>query len=205
MNEIESNPPIWIGGNYLQGGIFGTRVLIVGESTYTTEGKDTTQYNIAMAEDHIDGYRDAFRTKLLRSFLNTNNEQPFEIKNFWDSVCYLNYINVPLRGPRLSPEESMWTKNKQPLSNILAEVKPDLVVALGYRMWNNWLNRPPCKLKPGPMIKGAGREKTYYFEATNNMHKALVYSLRHPSSAFSWKKEHPFLMKAIELSKTTNG
>ena len=201
MNREKFNPPIWKGTDYPLGGIFGTRVLIVGESTYTTDSKDTSQYNVWMAEDHIDGYRDAFRTKLMRSFLNTNKEQRDEIKTFWNSVCYLNYINTPLSGPRLAPEESMWIKNIQPLSILLTELKPNLVVALGYRMWSNWLNSPPCKLFPGPNIDGAGRNTTYYFEASDNKHKALAYALKHPSSAFSWKKEHPFLMKAIEASK----
>ena len=201
MNTTKVNPPIWKGMDYQHGGIFGTRVLIVGESTYTTDGRDTSQYNVWMAEDHIDGYRDAFRTKLVRSFLNTDTEQQHEIKGFWNSVCYLNYINTPLSGPRIAPEESMWAGNKQPLSNILAELKPNLVVALGYRMWSNWLNRPPCALFLGPNIDGAGRDRTYYFEASDNKHKALVYALKHPSSAFSWKKEHYFLMKAIQASK----
>jgi len=199
--STNTKPPIWKGMNYPNGGIFGARILIVGESTYTTDGRDTSQYNVWMAQDHIDGYRDAFRTKLLRSFINTNREQQHEIQDFWNSVCYLNYINTPLSGPRIAPAESMWAENNQPLASILTELKPNIVVALGYRMWGNWLNNPPCKTYRGPKINNAGREQTYYFEASDRIHLALVYALKHPSSGFSWKSEHPFLMKAIELSK----
>jgi hypothetical protein len=201
MNSTKLDPPIWKGQNYRHGGFFGARVLIVGESTYTTDGGDTSQYNVWMAENHIDGYRDAFRTKLVRSFLNTDSEQKHEIKTFWDSVCYLNYITIPLGGPRIAPEESMWAESSQPLAGILTELKPNLLVALGYRMWSKWLNSPPCKLFLGPKIDGAGRDQTYYFEASDKNHRALSYALKHPSSGFSWKNEHPFLMRAIEASK----
>ncbi len=56
---MNNNPPIWIGKDYKNGGIFEARILIVGESTYTLDDKDTSQYNLWMAQDHIDGYRDA--------------------------------------------------------------------------------------------------------------------------------------------------
>jgi hypothetical protein len=85
--STNTNPPIWKGMDYPDGGIFGVRILIVGESTYTTYGRDTSQYNVWMAQDHIDGYRDVFRTKLV---LKAIGRRPhLEIKcglDFW-SVC----------------------------------------------------------------------------------------------------------------------
>lgn len=201
MNPSRLTPPAWEGQSYPTGGIFGTRVLIVGESTYAADGKDTSQYNILMATDHIGGLRDAFRTKLIRSFLNTNNEGQHEIAAFWNSVCYLNYIKRPLHGPRRAPTESMWVEFKQPLDKILTELRPNLLVALGYRMWSAWLREPPCRMLLGPIIDGAGRDRSLYFQASDGIHRTLSYSLRHPSSGFSWRKEHPFLMRAIEASK----
>ena len=200
MSINNQNQPIWKGQDYKDGGIFGSRILIVGESTYTTNGDDTSQYNVWMAQDHIDGYRDAFRTKLIRAFLNTDCEQKYDIERFWNSVCYLNYIKIPLIGPRIVPEEKMWLENRQPFPSILTELKPNLVVSLGYRMWANWISSPPCQMLPGPKIDGAGRSNTYYLVFSGNKHRALAYALKHPSSGFSWKKEYPFLMKAIKIS-----
>jgi hypothetical protein len=197
---MNHNPPIWIGKNYKNSCMFNTRILIVGESTYTLDDKDTSHYNLAMAQDHIDGYTDAFRTKLIRLFLNTENETQKDIENFWHSVCYVNFINIPLSGPRIAPEEQMWKDNSQPLSDILDEVNPNLVVALGYRMFKAWIKQPPFEMQAGPEIEGAGRSCTFYTKTSNGKDRALVYALKHPSSAFSWKKEHPFLMKAIKLS-----
>lgn len=199
MNNL--NPPIWKGRDYEDNGIFGSRILIVGESTYTTNGADTSLYNVWMAQDHIDGYRDAFRTKLIRVFLNTDYEQKDDIEKFWNSVCYLNFIIPALSGPRIAPNDRMWVDNSQPLSKLLAELKPNLVVVLGYRMWSEWINTPPCEMLPGPIIEGAGRAHTYFLISKGNEHRSLSYAMKHPSSGFSWRREHQFLMQAIKISK----
>lgn len=198
---MKENLPIWIGQNYESGGMFKSKILIVGESTYTLDGKDTSQYNLWMAQDHMDGYRDAFRTKLIRAFININDETIEDIKKFWHSVCYVNYISEPLSGPRIAPNEYMWNNNHQPLAEIIEDIKPNLVVALGYRMLKAWINNPPFVMLLGPEINGAGRSNTYFAPTSNKGEKTLIYTLRHPSSAFSWKKEHPYLMEAIRLSR----
>ena len=197
---MKEYPPIWVGQNYESGGMFKSRILIVGESTYTIDGKDTSQYNLWMAQDHIDGYRDAFRTKLIRVFRNADYETKKDIEDFWHSVCYVNYIATPLAGPRMAPDEHMWSNNSQPLAEIILDIKPNLVIALGYRMLKAWTANPPFDMWPGPEILGAGRSKTFFTKTSNGSEITLIYALRHPSSAFSWKEEHPYLMKAIDLS-----
>ncbi|OQX63399.1 MAG: hypothetical protein B5M56_02985 [Desulfococcus sp. 4484_241] len=195
---MTSMPPIWKGADYDNGGIFGKRILIVGESTYAEEGVDISQYNILMAQDHIDGYRDSYRTKLLRVFLN-REENNDDIKKFWQSVAFFNYITTPLQKARLAPSEHNWQKDVQPLSEILADICPRLIVVVGYRMWDRWSNNSPCSKEEGPVINGAGRENTLYLSWGKG--KALSYGLRHPNGrGFSWKNEHPYLMKAIRIA-----
>ena len=192
-------PPPWIGENYENGGIFKKKIVILGESTYTEEDKDTSQYNIWMAQDHIDGYSDVFRTKLARTFLNTEKESLYKISEFWHSVAYLNYITTPLDGPRKAPSEDQWKQHHQPLNELLKELEPKLMIVLGFRMWDRWRYDSPLYLSEGPTIPKAGRKETYYYSINENT-KILLYGMRHPSSGFSWRIEHLSFMNAIKLA-----
>src|SRR3954447_10637839 len=101
MTEL---PPIWIGSNYRRRGFAGARVLLIGESTYPAPGDSTFLYNRRIPEEHISGAcRDAFRTRLVRMFLNTNRETPEDVQRVWHAVAFFNYITSPLAGPGLAP------------------------------------------------------------------------------------------------------
>jgi hypothetical protein len=192
--------PVWHGENFKTGGIFQKRVVIVGESTHAKPGVDTSQYNVLMATDHMNGYRDRFRTKLVRAFRGSDDESDHEIWEFWQSVAYFNYITVPLAGPRRSPTTAMWAGAHANLSAHLNDLCPDILVTLGYRMWSEWNAAPPCPRSPGPFIEGAGRAETYWFMPPGARCRVLAYCMKHPSSGFSWRKEHPFLMSALALA-----
>lgn len=195
MTDIKRDFPIWIGKNYNSGGRFGAKILVIGESTYSESGEDTSQYNILIPEDHIAGYRDAFRTKLARVFLNTDKETREDISEFWHSVAFFNFVSSPLDGPRKAPSNDMWKENSQFMESIVDDLRPNLIVILGYRMWASWHRNLSYLLSNGPKIIGAGREQSLFFGDTT-----LLYCLRHPSSAFSWRSEHPYLMEAINKS-----
>jgi len=192
-------PPIWRGQEYERGGRFGKRVLILGESTYPSPGESTWRYNVAIPEDHISGrVRDGFRTKLLRAFLNTDCETPTDIAAFWHSVAFFNYVTKDLVGARLAPTQTDWTHH-QPLYQHVRKLRPQLLIVLGFRLWNQLEIQPPCRSVPGPLVAGAGRPQTCYYGADDG-NPVLAYGMRHPSSAFSWRKEHPRLMEVLRLA-----
>lgn len=141
MNESQNDLEVRKGLNYETGGI-----LIVGESTYARPGVDTSQYNVLMARDHMVGRGDRFRTKLVRAFLGRDDETPGDITAFWHSVAYFNYIKVPLAGPRLLPSTTMWETMHEDIPARLESLRPALLVALGYRMWEKWITSPPWSL-----------------------------------------------------------
>ncbi len=188
-----AEPPIWRGRNFDNGGILGKPVLIVGESTYPQPGDNTSKYNVLMAEDHIAGYRDAFRTKLIRVFLNSDDEDPSRIEEFWHSVAYANFIIPPLAGPRVAPTVDMWENQHIALAPLVVRLRPSLIVALGYRMWERWASDPKGLFTPGPLIAGAKCPQTLYLNVVKGGRPPLAYGMKHPSSAFSWRTEHPYL------------
>src|SRR6266496_4335107 len=114
------DPPLWCGPQYpCEAGLFRKRILILGESTHAPPEVDTSRYNVLMAEDHINGYRDRFRTKLIRAFLNLDTETPEQIAAFWNSVAYLNFVIPALAKSRIPPTEQMWEHEHQPIPHII--------------------------------------------------------------------------------------
>ncbi len=194
MNKFD--PPIWIGNQYENGGIFEKRIIIIGESTYWSG----QQPNISMATDHFADkpHSDKYRTKLVRMFLNKDNETREEIAEFWHSVSFFNYFKTVLSGPYRSPTQEM-LKQHQPLPDILDALKPNLILIVMLRMWDYFVSNPPCKIKMGPIIKGARRSQTYHFESKSGLHSALGYAVKHPTYA-SWSLEHVYTKEAIKLA-----
>jgi len=111
----------------------------------------------------------------------------------------LNYITTPLDGPRKPPSENQWEQHHQPINEIFKRLKPNLVVVLGFRMFDRWEYDSPMILSEGPIILNAGRDKTRYFQLDDNR-KALIYGMRHPSSGFSWRTEYLSLKEAISIA-----
>lgn len=194
--------PPWIGRKYSSGGMFGKRIFILGESSYPWGDLDElpNDTNILIAQDHIDGYRDAFRTKLVRVFLNTDTESREQIEEFWQSVAFMNFIKKGLSGPRIAPTNAMWTESGHDLGAVLTANRPALLLVLGYRMWDQWAASPPLPFEAGPTVAGAGKPLTRCFDVADGAHRVLAYGMKHPSAGFSWRSEHPALARAIALA-----
>ena len=195
------SPPIWKGRRYESGGLFGSRILVLGESAYPAPGEDTSTYNVAIPQDHISGrVRDGFRTKLLRVFLNTDRETPADIAAFWHSIAFFNYVPEAMVGPRIAPTERAWMAGSHFLPEHLGQLQPQLLVVLGYRMRDRFERAAPVRRSLGPAVVGADRPQTYWYHPAVSSQPVLAYGLQHPSSGFSWRTEHPSLVKAIQLA-----
>jgi hypothetical protein len=53
-----------------------------------------------------------------------DSETTTDIKHFWNSVAFFDYIVEDLAGPRIAPTERMWAVAHQPLAAHLAALRP---------------------------------------------------------------------------------
>ena len=165
---VQNYRPIWIGKNYSSGGIFDKKIMIIGESTYNTEGKDTSQYNIAQAEDHISLYMKGehphiwtrYRERLVKAFLNKNPLSLNDVEKFWHSVIFFNFVEDTLSNRGVRPTQEQW-ENHRPIEKMFEEFNPDLVVLTSCALYDWWVNNKPVKLIKGHKIVGAQRDQTY--------------------------------------------
>jgi len=172
--------------------------MILGESHYQWDkGIPLTQdLTTQCIEEQIsDEDRKQFWTNIAIAFLNRYPTKEDKYR-FWHSVAFYNYIQANVGfGPRVRPTPDMWRMSQAPFFDVLKELKPEVIIVLGYTLWNQL----PDVGRHGPRIDGAKQDETWRYSVGVDT-EALAYAIRHPSAGFSGRYWHPFVMRAIELA-----
>jgi hypothetical protein len=124
----------WIGNRYESGGLNGIRLLVLGESHYGEPEDEGAGFTIGIIRMYAQDRRFRFFTvtqKLVSGQTGyVTNEQRRE---FWEHVAFYNFIQkFPGREPKIRPTEQMWADACDPYLRTIDELKPHLVIALGF-------------------------------------------------------------------------
>lgn len=186
----------WIGDDYQAAAKFGKRVMILGESHYQWE-KAITPYpeltRQAIRDQVNDVYTFAFWTRVVSAFLGHKPDLS-EKQEFWRSVGFYNYIQESAGfGPRVRPTPEMWTRSKPGFTEVLREHVPEVLIVLGYQLWNEIPDLGGAQDKP---IEGAPQTQTWRYPLGRGR-TCLAYGIRHPSSGFTARTWQPHILEAI--------
>ena len=109
MEHVKFEP--WKGDNYDTGGIFGKKILAIGESFYCSEEDAVATLTDKIVTDYLairDGeYRenDGGWTNTYLKFersLTGEETTPEDSHIIWNSIAFYNYLQVPMSGARES-------------------------------------------------------------------------------------------------------
>lgn len=186
----------WIGDDYKAATKFGKRVMILGESHYQWE-KDITPYpdltRTAINDQITAKYTYAFWTRVAGAFLGHKPDLA-EKGEFWRSVAFYNYVQESAGfGPRVRPTPEMWTRSEPGFTEVLHEHAPQVLIVLGYQLWNNIPDLGGAWDKP---IKGGSQTQTWRYPLASGG-TCLAYGIRHPSSGFTGSAWQPHILEAI--------
>lgn len=169
----------WVGREYGVNPIHGRRILILGESHYNRGGKYSahSEFTRNCIIEQIKGERRGrFWTNVAIALMGAKPKQE-DKANFWNRVCFYNYVQkFAGDGPRIRPTDTMWKTSSEAFHFVLREVKPELMVVLGYSLWKNI----PKNIGRQGMNKVAGRDTWWY--PISNSSDCLAVNLIHPSS-----------------------
>ena len=105
----------WVGPDYLSGGIFGKRIMVLGESHYCDRMDECRvcgdmskcrklDFTTDVVRDYLnpnvkrDSWMKTYR-KFERSLVN-HNTTPEESVKIWNALLFYNYLQVAVLGPR---------------------------------------------------------------------------------------------------------
>lgn len=186
----------WIGKDYHNGGVFGNKLLILGESHYCGNGCDGCGTDLC-AECH------SFTTNVIKEYLNPDLPRKDWMRTFvkferslvnhiteweerqliWDSVAFYNYLQISLNDARQSGTRQQYVDAIDPFFKVLDNLKPDLMIVWGYRLWDllpetNWKNGEEKRVGDYRVCHGRYTTSTGFAVRT-----VCVY---HPSAGYSW-------------------
>ena len=188
MNKVHYLP--WIGKDYPAGGIFKQKILVLGESHYTDEekGPDFTR-NVVSDYLNPEVERDSWMPTFLkfeRSLVGHVADQR-EREAIWNSVAFYNYLQETVSGPREAGSKGMYERAEEPFFQVLNELRPDMLIVWGYRLWNhlpndNWVECDDIFIDDYKVRQGA-----YRLEDGTTVKVVCVY---HPAAPYRWDYWH---------------
>lgn len=186
----------WVGSLYFSGGIFGRRIMVLGDSHYcgTPCGKCGVNPNSKcnrLTSDVIgwcldpncerEGWMNTY-LKFERSLVG-HETTPEESRKIWDSIVFYNFLQVALYGPREAGTPEQHRASIEPFFNVLNTYQPDLLIVWGKRLWGNL---PGENWIDGSEVQVDGYQVKNGYYRLDNGKKVRAICVYHPSVGYSW-------------------
>ncbi len=187
----------WVGKNYETGGIFGKKILVLGESHYCDgceqcgrkyapecEDLNTTGIVQMVINGDTDRWTGTFR-KFERSLVNeeTTLERSKEI---WNSVAFFNFLQVAMQGARQGGTPEDYAEGRKAFLEVIEELQPDLIIVWGVtRLYNNLPGKEDGWMDGEPLVVGGWSVPNGYYQLKNGK-QSRVIAVYHPSAAYDW-------------------
>lgn len=187
-----------VGKEYPSGGIFGKRIMILGESHYCDEKcadcgllskhSKCAKFTEGVINDYLneDKKRETWMNtfvKFERSLVGhtTNWEERHKI---WQSVIFYNYLQSAVDGPRKGGSKVQYKNAQKGFYEVIDKYKPEAIIAWGSRLWNHlpggsrWHWDKPIIIDDFKVLRGR--------YTLNNDESVKILKVYHPSGRYSW-------------------
>jgi hypothetical protein len=122
------------------------RLLVLGESHYddVPSGLPVHLLTNRIILDEIEGgHPGAFFSNIFATCqgrkpkLGRDDESVSDRREFWDAICYANYVQRLLPTPGYRSTRDDWASSIPALEPLLNALQPDLIMVLGRENWTN--------------------------------------------------------------------
>ena len=199
----------FVGKDYANGGIFGKRVMILGESHYCDEEcadcgdcrlrRECMGFTQQVLGDYLDESKERqnwMRTflKFERSLVGEETDQTMRVK-IWNSVIFFNYLQVAMGGPRVAGTTEQYQQAGKAFFEVVEKYQPEYIIVWGKRLWNKM---PSERWQDGEDIVVDGGSITTGSYLLNNGKKAKAMAVNHPSVGYSWDYWHRVIQRFLK-------
>lgn len=192
----------FVGSAYASGGIFGKRVMVLGESHYCEE--KCADCGNAMAHPECCH----FTNGVVGDYLNESLErQPWmstylkferslvgyetdwaERRKIWNSVVFYNYLQVAMSGTREEGTAQQYEEAAEPFFEVLEKFRPQYVIVWGSRLWGFLPAGERWSWNEDIVVDGNANKCGNY--ALKDGSKVKIMPVYHPSTGYSWDYWH---------------
>ncbi|HBJ76735.1 MAG TPA: hypothetical protein DDY68_02590 [Porphyromonadaceae bacterium] len=186
----------WVGSQYASGGMFGKKIMVLGDSHYCGEGCETCgkDFNCNC---------NLFTRKVMEEYLNPENERkgwmstylkferslvnhetsPEESLKIWNSLLFYNYLQLAMNQSREAGTFEQYRNSAEPFFSVLEQYQPDGLIVWGIRLWGNLPNERWIEGKQITIDDYSIRNGYYELRSNKRVRAVRVY---HPSAGYSW-------------------
>lgn len=193
-----------------------TKILVLGESHYVGEeeaeefksGKDQELWanftrevikNYLDVDTEWDRWKNTFLKfeRSIAGFQTKRSDSP----NIWNHLAFYNYLQVPKSDSRMAPTNDELSLSVKPFFKLLDEIKPDVVIVWGKRLY--WLllgdyeELDVTGEEGEPIIEDDYKNPTWIYKE-NDGHIIRLLPVIHPSWGYSWDYWFKIIRKEIE-------
>ncbi len=199
MNKVFFKP--WVGKDYASGGMFGKKILVLGEAHLCKGCEDCG--HVENAEECADftstdcikvllsgetgSWTGTFH-KFERSLVNHETDLE-ESRKIWDSLAFYNYVQKAMDGSRKSPEWVDFRDSEEAFFEVIDELQPDLIIAWGVTRMYDLLPGGERWRKGEPLEIDGYNVKNGYYRLANGKETRVLW-VYHPSTGYSWDWWH---------------
>ena len=192
----------FVGKDYASGGIFGKRIMILGESHYCEEGcadcgnsgahRECCAFTNGVVGDYLDEQKPRERwmstfLKFERSLVGHETDWS-ERHRIWQSMMFYNYLQTAMGGPRQAGSDAEYRLSEEPFFNVLDQLRPQYIIAWGNRLWGQmpagqrWQDGDDITIDNYTVYTGS--------YALTGGGRAKAMAVNHPSVGYSWDYWH---------------
>ena len=192
----------FVGKDYTTGGIFGKRIMVLGESHYCDEGctdcgnvanhRECRTFTNGVVGDYLN--EDKTRERWMSTFLKFERSlvghetDCQERQRIWQSVMFYNYLQVAMGGPRKAGTEAEYRQAEEAFFSVLDQYRPQYIIAWGNRLWGQMPGGE--RWQDGDAISIDGYTVNTGNYALSGGGRVKVMAVNHPSVGYSWDYWH---------------
>lgn len=188
----------FVGASYAGGGLFGKRIMVLGESHYCDEGcadclrhRECMEFTSGVVEQYLDRGVERQRwmqtlLKFERSLVGCETDQA-QSQRIWQSVVFYNYLQVAMGGPREAGTAAQYRQAGEALFDVMEKYQPECLIVWGNRLWDKL---PGERWTDGEdiVVDGCRTATGTYSLASGRTVRAMA--VNHPSVGYSWDYWH---------------
>ena len=187
MTSIKLKP--WIGKDYLSGGIFNKRIMVIFHSLLCYEKLNEHEQSVFTSEVVNDYLYEVEKTngdgRIFRSFFNFENSlmsmRPNKMQRIaiWNSLLFYSYNQKLVCQKGNEPEQNDYAVNERAFFEVIEQYRPDYIVVWGR---NTFLLMPDNHFRWGESIQMESAVSRFGFYDLNDGTSVKIIPIYHPGS-----------------------